>query len=77
MLKKLPIYCLTNKIVERLKVSSIERLFNNIIYKSNLQNANFNDLYFDGDERLINGRQIYRINNDIKFKLNNGSSVYV
>ena len=32
---KLPIYCLTDKIVERLKVSSIERSLDNRIYKSN------------------------------------------
>ena len=37
--------------------------------------ANFDDLPFDGDERLIARRRISRINDDIVFRLKNGSSV--
>ena len=36
-----------------LKVSSIKQSLDNGIYKSNLQNAYFDELPFDGDERLI------------------------
>ena len=42
------------------------------MYKSNPQNSNFNDLPFDGDERLITKRQIYHINDNIAETLNNG-----
>ena len=42
-----------NNIVERLKVSSIKRSLDNIIYVSKPQNNDFDDLPFDGDERLI------------------------
>ena len=55
-----------------LSVSSIERSLDNRIYESNPQNANFYDLTFDGDERLIVRRQINCKNDDIIFKLNNG-----
>ena len=34
-----PIYCLTNNIIERLKVSLNKRLFDNRIYESNPWNA--------------------------------------
>ena len=74
--KKL-IYSLTNNIVERLEVSSIERSFDNIIYESKPLNANFDDLPFDGYEILIARLQIYDVNYDIVFRLNNGSSVYI
>ena len=77
MLTKQLIYSLTNNIVERLEVSSIERSFDNIIYESKPLNANFDDLPFDGDEILIARLQIYDVNYDIVFRLNNGSSVYV
>ena len=67
--------CFTTDIVERLKFSSIEKYFDNIIYESNYQNAKFDDLTFDGDESLITRQQIYLIHDNIIFRLNNGSSV--
>ena len=60
-----------------LKISSIELQLDNRIYKSNPQNAYFDDLPFDGDEKLISRRRIYGINDDIVFMLNNGLIVYV
>ena len=68
---------LTDNSVERLKISLIERSLDNIIYKINPQNANFYDLTFDGDDRLIARQWLYSVNNDILFMLINGSSVYV
>ena len=50
---KLPIDILTDDIVKNLKVSLIERQFDNYMYVSNSPNANFDDLPFDGDQRLI------------------------
>ena len=50
---KQPIYNLTKNIVEMLNISSIKLYFDNRIYESNPQNSNFDDLRFDGDERLI------------------------
>ena len=47
------------------------------MYVRNPWNANFDDLNFDGDQRLINRRQIYRINDDIVEILNNGPIVDV
>ena len=66
---KLPIDSLTDNTVERLKVISIERLFDNIIYESDPLNANFYYLPFDCDERLITRRRIYFMNGDIIFRL--------
>ena len=60
-----------------MKVSSINQLFDNIIYESNPQNEYFDDLPFNGDERLIPRWRIYSINDDIVFSFNNGSGVYV
>ena len=60
-----------------LKVSLIERSFNNRIYESNPRNANFDYLPFYGDKILISRRRIYHINDDIVFRLKNGSIVYV
>ena len=74
---KWPLYCLTDNIIETLKVSSIEWLLDNRLYKSNPRNYDLYDLTFDGDKRLISGRQLYRINDDIAFRLNNGLRVYV
>ena len=51
---KRPIYCLTNNIVERLKVSLIKQSLDNRIYESNPQNDYFGGLPCDRDERLIN-----------------------
>ena len=48
-----------------------------MIYENNPWNSYFDDLPFDGDERLIARRRLYRINDDIIFILINGSSVCV
>ena len=53
LLTKLPIHFLPDNSVERLKVTLIERLLDNIIYVSNPQNADFGDLPSDGDVGLI------------------------
>ena len=74
---KKSIHSLTDNIVEILKVSSIKRSLYNIIYKSIALNSDFYDLPFDGDERLIARRLIYRINDDIVFRLKNSLIVYV
>ena len=47
------------------------------MYKRNNQNSNFDDLPFDGDERVSTGWQIYRIHDDIAERLNNGWIVEV
>ena len=47
------------------------------MYKSNPQNSDFDDLPFDGDERLITRWQINRINDDVIERLNNGLIVDV
>ena len=75
--KKLPIYCLTYNKVESLKVSLIKLSFDNRIYKSNPRNADFDDLPFDGNEKLITRLLMYRVNDDIVFSLNNGLINYV
>ena len=74
---KRPIDCLTNNIIERLKVGSIERSFDNIVYEINPLNADICDFPFDGDERLFIRRRIFGINDDIVFRLNNCVSVYI
>ena len=43
------------------------------MYESNPWNADFDDLSFDGNERFITRQWIYRINDDIIERLNNGS----
>ena len=45
------------------------------MYVSNPWNADFNDLSFYGDQRLITGLQIYCVNYDIVEWLNIGSIV--
>ena len=45
------------------------------MYVSNPRNADFDELLFYGDQRLISGRRIYCINDDIIERLNNGSIV--
>ena len=45
------------------------------MYESNPLNDDFDDLPFGGDKRLIAGQQIYHVNGDIGFRLNNGSTV--
>ena len=72
---KRSIYWLTDNIIERLKVILIRRSFDNRIHESNPRNSNFDELPFDGDERLITRRQIYCINDDIVFILKNGSRI--
>ena len=47
------------------------------MYVSNTLNGDFDELLFDGDERLITRRRIYFINDDIVERLNNGSIVDV
>ena len=47
------------------------------MYVSNPGNANFYDFPFDGDERFITRRQIYRVNDDISERLTNGLIVDV
>ena len=59
------------------QVSSTKKSFDNIIYKSNPQNANFDYLPFDGDNFLITIWGTYSLNDDIIFKLSNDFSVYV
>ena len=75
--QKKPIDYLKNNILERLKVSSIKSSFDNWIYVSNPQNANFYDLPLYGDQRLIAGRKIYHVNGDILYRLNNVSIVEI
>ena len=43
------------------------------MYEINPQNSDFDDLTFDGDERLITRWRIFFINDDIVLRLNNGS----
>ena len=47
------------------------------MYASNPQNFNFDDLPFDCDEMLITGQLIYYVNDDIIFRLKNGSNVNI
>ena len=56
LFKYLAIDCLTDNKVERFKVILIKILLDKIIYKSNPQNASFDDLPFDGDESFIGRR---------------------
>ena len=74
---KQPIDCLIKNNVERLKFGMIGRYLHNIIYKSNPQDTDFDDLPFDGVERFTARRQIYCINDDIIFRLNNGLSISI
>ena len=41
------------------------------MYASSPENANFDHFPFDGDQRLITGRIIYNVNNDIVKRFNN------
>ena len=72
LFKKQPIYCLTGNSVEILKISLIEWLICNIIYRINPWNANFDDISFDDEKRLIARRRLCHINDDIIFRLING-----
>ena len=47
------------------------------MYVSNPQNSDFGDLTFYVYQRLIVGRQIYSVNDDITERLNNGSIIGV
>ena len=69
---KWPIDGLSDNILERLKVSLTNQLFDNRMYESSPQNSDFVDFNFDGDQRLISGQLIYRVNDDIVLGLNNG-----
>ena len=42
------------------------------MYEINPRNYDFIDLPFDSEQRLITGLQIYCVNDDIVFRLNNG-----
>ena len=75
--QKKPIDCLTNNIIERLKVGSIETSLDNLMCVSNPRNSTFDELRFHGDERLITRRLMYHINDDILERLNNGLFVGV
>ena len=71
LITRLPIYCLNNKILERFKVSSIRRSFDNLNYGINPRNSDFHYLPFDYDQKLITRLQIYNINDNIIERLNN------
>ena len=61
MITRQPIDSLTDNILERLKVSSIERFFDNLEYVINPWNANVYYLAVHYDQRLINRRSMDRI----------------
>ena len=42
------------------------------MYERNPRNADFIDLPFDDDQKLIAGQWIYRVNDDVAFRLNDG-----
>ena len=42
------------------------------MYESTLRNSDFDDLYFDGEERLITRGQRYFIDDNIVERLSNG-----
>ena len=75
MFTKLPIDCLTNDMVDILKVSLIKKILDKWMYVINPWYYDLSDVPFDDDERLIAKRQIYRINNNSVERLNNGSIV--
>ena len=75
MFAKISIDSLTNNIVESLKFILIGQSIDNRIYEINPHNAYFGDLNSGVDKRFITIHQIYRINDDIIFMLNNGSIV--
>ena len=54
-----------------------KRLLDKNNYESHHWNSDVDNLTFDGDERLIERRQIDRINGDILFSSYNGSRIYV
>ena len=55
-LAKQQIYCLIHNILKQLKFSSIERFFDNQMFENNPQNAKFDCLPFDDDQRFIAGK---------------------
>ena len=58
---------LTDNKVERLKVSLTKQLLDNRRYEINHQVADFDDLNFDGDGRLISRGRLYLINDIFLF----------
>ena len=68
---------LTDNKVERLKVSLTKQLLDNRRYEINHQVADFDDLNFDGDGRLISRGRLYLINDIFLFSWINGLSAYV
>ena len=75
--EKRPIDRLNDNIIEGLKVSLIEWLFDKLKYVSNPQNSDLCDLSFDCGKMLITRRWIYHINDWIVEILNNDSIVDV
>ena len=69
--------CLTDNIIERLKFCLVTILFNNLMYESNPQNADIDDLPFGGDELLITIQQLYRISDHVVERLGVGLIVEV
>ena len=63
--EKRPIDRLNDNIIEGLKVSLIERFFDEIKFVGNPLNAHFVYLDFDCDQRFITRRRIYRLNENI------------
>ena len=47
------------------------------MHESNPLNYDFDDLNFDGDEKLITRRRLHCINDNIVFRLNNGPNIDV
>ena len=68
---------LTDNKLEILKVSLTKQSLDNRIYEINHQDADFDDLNFDGDERLIARGRLYLINDIFLFSWINGLSAYV
>ena len=62
--------------MERLKVSSIGSMFENPRYVNNTENAEFDYLLFNGNQKLYQ-RRIYHVNDNIVERLNNGFIAYV
>ena len=77
LFKKKPTDHLNDNKVETLKVCLIKLFFDKWMYVSNPQNSDFGDLTFYVYQRLIVGRQIYSVNDDIVERLENGLIVDV
>ena len=69
---KQPIDNLTDNSVERLKVNTIKLSLDSLMYEISPRNAEFDDLFFVGDGRLMARWWLYCINDNILFCLING-----